>query len=256
MLLIGAGLLLASFQRVLAVRPGFDVDHVLTGIVSPPPARYKEDRAAHRVLEPAARSRRARCPASQAAGITSNLPLSGDYSDSVILAEGYVMTPGESLISPYRVSISPGYFEAMKIPLKRGRLFTASDDERAPKVVIVDERLAKRFWKDADPIGRRMWRPESAEELSRGPGPKSHFYTVVGVVGNIRVDGPDGEGAGRRVLLSVRAGSRPRHDARRRGRPASPTIVTGGIRQQVTAIDPELPFFAVRADAAARRGIA
>ena len=95
----------------------------------------------------------------------------------------------------------------MKIPLRRGRFFTASDDERAPKVVIVDERLAKRFWKDADPIGTRMWRPESAEELSRGPGPKSHFYTVVGVVGSIRVDRPHGEGAGRHVLLSVPAGT-------------------------------------------------
>ena len=95
----------------------------------------------------------------------------------------------------------------MKIPLRRGRFFTASDDERAPKVVIVDERLAQRFWKDADPVGRRMWKPESAEELTRGPGPKSHFYTVVGVVGNIRVTEPHREGAGRHVLLSVRAGT-------------------------------------------------
>ncbi len=244
MLLIGAGLLLASFQQILAVKPGFDVNHVLTGIVSPPPARYKEDPQLIAFWNQL-RDRVAALPGVEAAGITSNLPLSGDYSDSVILAEGYVMTPGESLISPYRVSISHGYFEAMKIPLRRGRFFTASDDERAPKVVIVDERLAKRFWKDADPIGRRMWRPESAEELSRGPGPKSHFYTVVGVVGSIRVTSltekepvgtyyfPFPQETGRGMTLVVRT-------------IGEPTSVTGGIRQQVKAIDPELPFFSVR----------
>ena len=113
----------------------------------------------------------------------------------------------------------------MTIPLKRGRLFTASDDERAPKVLIIDERLAQRFWKDGDPVGRRMWKPEAPEELTRGPGPKSHFFTVVGVVGNVRTTGLDREGAGRRLLLPVRAERRPRHDAggahRRRARVAS-----------------------------------
>ena len=54
------------------------------------------------------------------------------------------------------------------------------------KVVIVDERLAKRFWKDADPIGRRLWKPDSPEEFTHGAGPKSQFFTVVGVVGNVR----------------------------------------------------------------------
>ena len=60
----------------------------------------------------------------QAAGITSTIPLSGDASDSVILAEGYVMRPGESLISPFQAVVSPGYFEAMSMPLVRGRFFT------------------------------------------------------------------------------------------------------------------------------------
>ena len=166
MLLIGAGLLLASFQRVLAVRPGFEPTHVLTGRASPPASRYKEDAQLiafwNQLLD-----RVRRLPGVQAAGTTTNIPLGGDYSDSVILAEGYAMSPGESLISPYNSSVSPGYFEAMTIPLKRGRLFTASDDERAPKVLIIDERLAERFWKDGDPLGRRMWKPESAEELRK-----------------------------------------------------------------------------------------
>ncbi|HYT68591.1 MAG TPA: ABC transporter permease [Vicinamibacterales bacterium] len=244
MLLIGAGLLLASFQRVLAVRPGFDASHVLTGIVSPPAARYKDD-AALRGFWNSLLSRVRALPGVNAAGIAGGIPLGGDYSDSVILAEGYAMSPGESLISPYNTSVSAGYFEAMSIPLKRGRLFADSDDERAPSVVIVDERLATRFWKDADPIGRRMWKPESAGELTAGPGPKTRFYTVVGVVGNVRTRGltekepvgmyyfPFAQNVGRGMTLVTRTAG-------------DPSSIAGSIRQQVRAIDPELPFFSVK----------
>lgn len=244
MLLIGAGLLLASFQRVLAVRPGFDPTHVLTGRVSPPPSRYKEDAQLvafwNQLLD-----RVRRLPGVQAAGTTTNIPLGGDFSDSVILAEGYAMSPGESLISPYQSSVSPGYFEAMTIPLKRGRLFTASDDERAPKVIVIDERLAGRFWKNGDPVGRRMWKPESATEFTQGPGPKSHFYTVVGVVGSVRTTGltekepvgayyfPLAQDVGRGMTLVTRTAGEPES-------------LVSAIRQQVTAMDPELPFFAVK----------
>ena len=244
MLLVGAGLLLASFQRVLAVRPGFEPTHVLTGRVSPPASRYKEDAQLiafwNQLLD-----RVRRLPGVQAAGTTTNIPLGGDFSDSVILAEGYAMSPGESLISPYNSSVSPGYFEAMTIPLKRGRLFTASDDERAPKVLIIDERLAERFWKNADPVGRRMWKPESAGELTQGPGPKSRFYTIVGVVGNVRTTGltekepvgayyhPFAQNVGRGMTLVTRTAGEPES-------------LVSAIRQQVTALDPELPFFAVK----------
>ena len=105
----------------------------------------------------------------------------------MILAEGYVMTQGESLISPFQASVSPGYFEAMNIPIRRGRYFAASDDDHAANVVIVDERLAARFWKGQDPVGRRMWKPDSAQEFTKGPGPKTLKHLVVGVVGNIRL---------------------------------------------------------------------
>src|SRR4051812_32558154 len=244
MLLIGAGLLLASFQRVLAVNPGFDASHVLTGTVNPPSARYKGDdelRAYWNRLTDRVRA----LPGVQAAGITSNIPLSGDTNDSVILAEGYVMAKGESLISPFNTSVSPGYFEAMEIPIKRGRAFAASDDERAPKVAIVDERLAKRFWKGQDPIGRRMWKPESPQELSTGPGPKTRFFTVVGVVGDIRTTGltekepvgayyfPFAQSVGRGMVLATRTAG-------------DPAAMAGSIRDQVRQIDPELPFFAVK----------
>jgi len=244
MLLIGAGLLLASFQRVLAVRPGFDASHVMTGIVSPPPSRYKENPQLIAFWNQLTDRIRA-IPGVQAAGVAGNIPMGGDYSDSVILAEGYVMAPGESLISPYQTAVSPGYFEAMSIPLKRGRLFRASDDERAPKVVIVDERLAKRFWKDSDPVGRRMWKPNSPDDLTKGPGKNGNYFTVVGVVGNVRVTGlaekepvgmyyfPFAQNVDRGMMIVARTA----------GDPAS--VITP-IRQQVTSMDPELPFFAVK----------
>jgi predicted permease len=244
-LLIGSGLLLASFQRVLSVHPGFSPDRVLTGIVSPPASRYRGDAERitfwNRLLE-SVRS----LPGVDAAGITSNLPFGGNYSDSVILAEGYVMSPGESLIAPYNVSVSPGFFEAMAIPLKRGRVFTASDDERAPRVMIVDERLAKRFWGDRDPIGRRLWQPDSAQELKNGPGPKTRYYTVVGVVGDVRVTGlTEREPVGMYYYpfaQSVRGGMTL--VARAAGDHGA---LTTAIRRRLAAIDPELPFFSVRA---------
>ena len=244
MLLIGAGLLLASFQRVLAIQPGFDASRVMTGIVSPPAARYKGDdevRAFWNRLMDAVRAQ----PGVQAAGITSSIPLSGDTNDSVILAEGYVMAKGESLVSPFNASVSPGFFEAMSIPLKRGRYFTDSDTDRSPTVVIVDERLARRFWKDQDPVGRRMWKPDSAEELSAGPGPKSRYYTVVGVVGSVRMTGltekepvgmyyfPFNQNVGRGMTIAVRTAG-------------DPSTVVAPVREQVRTIDPELPFFGIK----------
>jgi putative ABC transport system permease protein len=244
MLLIGAGLLLASFQRVLGVRPGFDASHVMTGVVSPPATRYKEEAQLIAFWNQLMDRVRA-LPGVQAAGITSSIPLGGNYSDSVILAEGYAMAPGESLISPFAASVSPGYFEAMAIPLTRGRLFTASDDERAAKVLVIDERLAQRFWKGADPVGRRMWKPEDPGELAKGPGPKSHFFTVVGVVGNIRTTGltekepvgayyfPFAQNVGRGMTIVARTAG-------------DPSSIVGSIRQVVTSTDPELPFFAVK----------
>jgi predicted permease len=244
MLLIGSGLLLASFQRVLRVNPGFDPDRTLTGIVSLPASRYQGN--AERItfwtrLLASVRS----LPGLESAGVTSNLPFGGSYSDSVILAEGYVMSPGESLISPFNVAVSSGYFEAMAIPLKRGRLFEDSDNERAPRVIIVDERLAKRFWGDRDPIGRRLWQPESSAELKSGPGPKARFYTVVGVVGNVRVTGlterdpvgmyyfPHAQSDRGTMTLVTRASG-------------DPAALSTSIRQRLAAIDPELPFFGVR----------
>jgi putative ABC transport system permease protein len=184
-------------------------------------------------------------PGVEAAGITSNIPLGSDFNDSVILAEGYVMAPGESLISPYSNRISPGYFEAMHIPLKRGRLFSSSDHAGSPKVVIIDERLATRFFGARDPIGRRLWQPQNAEELSRGPGSSARFYTIIGVVGSVRTRAlterepvgayyfPIAQDMIRTMTLVVRSAT-------------DSDQLAQSIRRAVAALDPELPFYSAR----------
>ena len=162
MLLVGAGLLLASFRHVLAVDTGFRAEGVLTGKIGLPAARYAKDEdimSAHDRLLTVLRT----LPGVQAVGLTSTIPFGDDYSDSVILVEGYQMKPGESLISPSMLRVSDGYFEAMGIRLLGGRFFNASDTPAAPRAVIVDRQLANRFWPNQDPIGKRMYLPVGHE---------------------------------------------------------------------------------------------
>jgi predicted permease len=245
-LLVGAGLLLASFQRVLAINPGFQPDHVLTGSVALPVARYKDDTAV-RVAQDAILQRVRALPGVQAAGFTSTLPMSGNYSDSVILAEGYQMAPGESLVSPSQVAVSEGYFEAMQTALLRGRDFDARDHETAPRAIIVDERLASKFWPGLDPIGRHMYQPTDVKNLLQPP-PRDQWFTVVGVVEDVRLAGlvdradlkrvgtyyfPLRQSVNRGVGLAVRTAQEP-------------TTMTAAVRHEIAAIDPELPFYGVR----------
>jgi predicted permease len=186
-LLIGAGLLLASFRQLLGVDPGFTAAHVLTGRVSPLTTRYP-DANALRSYTARALDRIRALPGVEAAGATSFLPFSWDGSSSVIIPEGYVVSPGESVVSPNQLYVTPGYLEALRVPLRRGRFFAESDTVNAPGVVLVDERLAKRFWPDSNPVGRRMYLPQTPEDVVK-PGPRATWLQVVGVVGTVKLKG-------------------------------------------------------------------
>src|SRR5688500_16408776 len=187
MLLIGAAVLLASFERVLDIHPGFTAENLLIGTVSLPASRYAEDAVVlsttDRLLE-----RVRSLPGVAGAGVTTTLPFSGNYSDSVILAEGYQMQPGESLISPGQVSVSPGYFEAMHARLLAGRFFTEQDGERSQRVLIIDEELARRFWPDGDALGKRMYMPTNIDNLMAKPA-EDQMMTVVGIIEPMRLSG-------------------------------------------------------------------
>jgi predicted permease len=189
-LLIGAGLLLASFKQLLAVDPGFKPDGVMTVTTAIPQAKYPEDQRqpfTHRLLE-----RVRAIPGVRYAGATNSIPFGGSFNKSVILAEGHQMQPGESMIAPMQVTVSPGYFEAMGAQLKRGRFFNEHDAAKAPGVAIVDERLARKFWPGADPVGKRLYEPGD-DDLGKITD-KSKFWTVVGVVDDIHLADLTGEG--------------------------------------------------------------
>jgi len=241
LLLVGAGLLLASFQRVLGIDPGFDPAPVLTASVAMPQSRYPDDPAVAAFVERALSAVRA-LPGVTAAGVTSSIPFGGSYSDSAIVAEGYTMAPGESIIAPNRLTISPGYLEAMRVPLVRGRVFDARDRAGVARTVIVDEELARRFWKGSDPIGKRMFLPSTAEDLVR-PGPNAIYLTVVGVVGNVKLQAlaggdtrfgayyfPIAQDTRRNVTFALRTA----------GDPAS---MLGPLRTAFRALDPDMPIY-------------
>jgi predicted permease len=241
-LLIGASLLLASFGKVLEVNPGFVPDRVLTASVMLPRSRYPDDAARRLFTDESLRRVRA-LPGVVAAGATNIVPLSGNSNDSVILAEGYEMKPGESVISPFAMNVAPGYFEAMGIKLVRGRVFEDSDDAEARRVIIVDERLARRFWPGQDPIGRRMYTPNDINDLLAITD-KTVFFTVVGVVGEVKLkDLTEGRQAVGTYYFPM---------AQDPSRSVTFTVKTSGgsvassLRSVIASLDPELPVYDVQ----------
>jgi predicted permease len=191
-LLIGAGLVLASFRQLLRVDPGFDVKGVVTAATNVPQSLYPKNSDVNQLMDRTLAAFRA-IPGVTAAGATTTIPWGGDHSDSVILAEGYVMKPGESIISPEQVLVTPGYFEAMHIAMVAGRPFDGRDGESAPGTIIVDERLAHHFWPDRNPIGRRMYFPRDINDLLK-TDEHTHWMTVVGVIRPVHTADVEGSG--------------------------------------------------------------
>ncbi len=245
MLLIGAGVLLASFDRVMTINPGFRPENVLTGTIALPVSRYKDDDAVRSVQTRILERLRA-LPGVQSAGMTTTLPYGGNYNDSVILAEGYQMQPGESLISPSKIEASDGYFEAMGARLIAGRFFNSDDVEGRPKTLIVDERLAHRFWPNGDALGKRMYFPDDIQDLMASPK-EDQMMTIVGVIETMRlrslVDGgsqktgayfsPLRQQPSRGVGITIRTAM-------------APETLSGAVRREIAQVDPEMPFYGVR----------
>jgi predicted permease len=245
MLLIGAGVLLASFDRVLNINPGFRAANVLTGTLSLPVTRYA-DEAALRAATTRILERLRAVPGVEGAGATTTLPFSGNYSDSVILAEGYQMQPGESLISPAQVVATDGYFEAMGARLVAGRFFTTADAESRPRVLVIDERLARRFWPNGDALGKRMYFPADISNIMAKPT-EAQMMTIVGIIEPMRLRGLVEEGVQRvgtyysamRQVPSRNLGLAIRTTQ-------APETVTSAVRRELAQLDPELPFYGVR----------
>ncbi len=243
-LLIGAGLLFASFRRVLAVDPGFDPSNVLTTSVQLPRTRYEKPTARVAFVD-AALARIRALPGVVAAGATDTIPFGGNHSDSVILAEGYQMSPGESVISPSQVDATPGYFQAMRAKLVRGRFFEDRDTATSARVVVVDEKLAHRFWPNQDPIGRRMYQPTDINQLL-AITPKTVFITVIGVIKDMTLaDLVQGHGEVGAYYYPV--SQDPSYGITFAVRTATdPAAAAGPIRDIIASLDRELPLFDTR----------
>ena len=242
MLMIAAGLLLRSFGQLLAVNPGFDPSNVLLARIWLPvpnnpdldPYRPLPKRAAF-VKEVLRRT--SELPGVQYAAIGggNGVPLMDQSQPGIFSIEDQPTT--DSTLPRTKFStVSADYFRVLGTPLVRGRFFTSGDDEQAPRVALVDEAFVQRYFGSGDPIGQRI-KPGRRE--SQNP-----WLTIVGLVGNIKTEGIDQPDEPHLYLPTLQfPGYAMAVYVRTNGNPAG---LTNALRQQVQAVDPNLPLFGER----------
>jgi putative ABC transport system permease protein len=234
-LLIGAGLLMRGFLRLQAVNTGFNPENVLTMRVNLPGSKYdtpvKRSAFFKTLIE-----RIGALPGVQAAGGTSNLPLFGTWGRSLTVEGFPVLSVGQAPMIRHHV-VTPNYLRAMGISIMMGRDFTDADTRDGLKVTIVDQRLAQEYWPNQSPLGKRIrfGPPEDNEP----------WHTIVGMVGNVENERlgstqdksvylPHAEISTGGLSLAVRSA-------------ISPERLVGSIREQVKAMDSDLPVSQVLA---------
>src|SRR3984885_5481255 len=231
-LLVGAGLMLKSLYHLIQVSPGFQHARLLYLEMDLRADRYSKDPAIlnfwQQVLD------RVRViPGVESAALGTVVPLTGNHRRSDITIEG-LPTPGPGEFPhPDRHTISSGYIATMGIPLLRGRNFSDADNETAPDVALVNSTLARRFFTDGDPIGKRF--------LWGQPGKDEKWITIVGVVADTRLYGLDNPA---RLEVYSPYRQRPSADMSLVVRSAvDPASLTSSIRAAVAAIDKDQPLF-------------
>ena len=188
-LLVGAGLLLRSLGRLFAVEPGFDSSHVLTMQVEAAGRAYFPDSARAQYFAQALAAVRA-VPGVSAAAFTSQLPLSGDLDAYGIVFQSIPLANQNDYGNALRYAVTPGYLQAMRIPLRRGRQLDEHDATGGPEAVLINESFAKRVFPGRDPIGQLV---RVGPEIGSADRP---WDVVVGVVGDVKqtslaLDAPD-----------------------------------------------------------------
>ena len=153
LLVVGALLFLQTLRAAASINPGFRVDRMLMVDIAPRPGEEGRSNPMQVALE--IRDRVAALPGVSAVSWANAVPLGLNVSRRGTAVEGYRPREGEDMEFHYSM-VGPRYFETMEIPLVRGRGFTDADREGAPRVVVVNEAFARRFWGDADPIGKRL----------------------------------------------------------------------------------------------------
>ncbi|MEO8025060.1 MAG: ABC transporter permease [Bryobacteraceae bacterium] len=240
MLLVGGGLLLRTLLRVLDSDPGLDPSHVVTMVVSlPSTGRYAQPEAAAAYFQNAT-ERIAQLPDVVASGAVNRLPLSGTLGSGPMSVEGHPTPPANTPTVNWR-SATPDYFRALGIAMIAGRGISAHDSADAQQVVVIDDKLARTYWPNQDPIGKRV-------KLGNYDGDAT-WITVVGVVHTVRHDGLDVESLGHayRPYLQYPVHKLPASSmaivARVRG---SAEGSAERIRRELLSVDSDQPPFDVR----------
>jgi predicted permease len=179
MLLIGAGLLMRSLNGLRSVDPGFDPNHVLTATIDIPEAKYATPQQRNQFFDRVVQNVSA-LPGVESAAWIDTLPLQGGSSQYVMVEGMPPMKESEMPVVAVRLT-SPGYFHTARIPMRAGRDFRAADGYGSPRVVIVSENTAKRFWPGEDPLGKRMALTMMSKDMAE----------VVGVVPEVKMGSLD-----------------------------------------------------------------
>ena len=176
-LLVGAGLLIRSFLRVCDVDPGFRAQNIVTMQMTLPQAKYTKPAQQLHFVEQVLERIKA-LPGIEAAGATTTLPFVGDYINSFTI-DGPSSLDVNELASATYYAVTPDYFRTMSIPLIRGRCFSEHDAQTGPRVVVINQTLAQRYFQNDDPVGRQI-RISDGAKIAR---------EIVGVVGDVKQHG-------------------------------------------------------------------
>ncbi len=234
LLLVGAGLMVRTFQQLRAVKPGFAPDGLLTFQLSPPPSRYATPEATSQFYDRLLAGLRA-LPGVTSAGAVTTLPLSGD--GGAILAtqiEDHPIGPDEFPPAFEVRRVTPGYFETLRIPVLEGRVFDDRDHQERLGTAVISQGLKDRFWKSTSPLGRRI-------------APSSAPAKIIGVVGDVHQHGLE-QAMEATIYMpmmdSVGGGVRAMSVAVRTS--GSTQSLVPAVRRLVAELDPQLPITGVR----------
>jgi predicted permease len=176
-LLAGAGLLGLSLQRVLATKPGFNPEQVLTGQIALPWKNYPETKPRLAFVERLLTELRAQ-PGVSSVGVVTNLPMSGNVNNNGTAVEGVELRPGDTIRAHYTSGATGDYWRALGIPLVEGRFLEDADNHREQRVCVVDEDFARRYWPGKSALGHRLMNGPTFND--------KEAFTIVGVVGNVK----------------------------------------------------------------------
>jgi predicted permease len=230
-LLIAAGLFVRQLREVGRVDLGFDADHILNVLLDPHYVGYSRTRATgfFRELE----RRVTALPGVESASEAFSVPLGYWQDGSVVRVEGRAYDPGEQPPMVFENPVDPPYFDTLRIPIRRGRGFRESDDENAPRVAVVNETMAREFWPNQDPIGKRFSRDGGRDWWQVAGVARDSKYLVVFERPLPYFYVPLAQDYASMRVLQVRSTERPE-------------TLAAEVERAIHALDPDMPVSDVR----------